>query len=129
MKMGSFSLLNKQKGIDPCHWIGGPYIELLISKQDQIAQNTKEKRRSIKLGHNYATQIQISATNRVRQGGGIFEAAAVLISYGFALLQNITKGLILVVQKAIKMPRYRGYFTSLSSLYCLIATISFQKIS
>jgi hypothetical protein len=74
-------------------------------------------------------QTKISATNLDGVGGGVFEAAAVLISYGFALLQNITKGLILVVQKAIKMPRYRGYFASLSPLHLLIATISFQKIS
>lgn len=72
-----------------------------------------------------APQAKISATNLAGRGGGVFEAATVLISYGFALLQNITKGLILVVQKAIKMPRYRGSFASLSPLYLLIATISF----
>ena len=123
--MGSFSLLKKQKGIDPSHWIGGPYIEHLICKQDHIARNTKEKRRFEQLGHTFATLIQISATNLAGRGGGAFEVAAVLISYGFALLQNITKGLILVVQKAIKMPQYRGSFASLSPLYLLIATISF----
>lgn len=72
-----------------------------------------------------APQTKISATNLAGRGGGVFEVAAVLISYGFALLQNITKGLISVVQKAIKMPQYRGYFASLSPLYLLIATISF----
>jgi len=123
--MGSFYPAKKQKGIDPSHWIGSALIEHLIYKQDQIAQNTKEKRRSVQLGHNYATQTKISATNLAGRGGGVFEVAAVLISYGFALLQNITKGLISVVQKAIKMPQYRGYFASLSPLYLLIATISF----
>ena len=123
--MGSKRQPNKQKGIDLSHWIGGALIEHLLCKQDHIASNTKEKRRSEQLGHTFATLIQISATNLAGRGGGVFEAATVLISYGFALLQNITKGLILVVQKAIKMPQYRGSFASLSPLYLLIATISF----